>query len=53
MSKKIYDDHLLYLIAKPLIKRSTSYSYRKVEVRGLENIPTDGSVIITPTIVTL
>lgn len=48
MSKKIYDNHLLYLIAKPLIKRSTSYSYRKVEVRGLENIPTDGSVIITP-----
>ncbi len=48
MSKKIYEDYLGYTLLKPIVDYTTRFSYRKVEVKGVENIPTDGAVIIAP-----
>lgn len=48
MKRKIYESNLIYTLAKPLIISSVRWGYRKMEVRGRENIPTDGSVIIAP-----
>ena len=48
MSKKIYEDYLGYTLLKPIVDYTTRFSYRKVEVKGIENIPTDGAVIIAP-----
>lgn len=46
--EKIYDKDLGYSILKPIVDWNTKHSYRKVEVFGRENIPTDGAVIIAP-----
>lgn len=46
--KNIYDKDLGYDILKNAVDLCTRFSYRKVEVQGRENIPTDGSVIIAP-----
>lgn len=48
MRKNIYDKDLGYDLLKPIIDWNLKYSYRKVEVRGKENIPTDGAVIVAP-----
>ena len=46
--KKIYQKDLGYSILKPIVDWNVKHSYRKVEVKGKENIPTDGAVIIAP-----
>lgn len=46
--KKIYEDYVGYTLLKPIVDWNLKHSYRKVEVRGKENIPTDGAVIIAP-----
>lgn len=48
MRKNIYDKDWGYNILKPIVDWNLKHSYRKVEVRGKENIPTDGAVIIAP-----
>ena len=44
----IYDKDLGYSILKPIVDWNAKHSYRKIEVTGKENIPTDGAVIIAP-----
>ena len=44
--KNIYDKDLGYTILRPIVDCCIRHSYRKVEVRGKENIPTDGPVIL-------
>ena len=46
--KNIYDKDLGYSILKPIVDWNAKHSYRKIEVTGKENIPTDGAVIIAP-----
>ena len=46
--KHIYDKDFRYDILKPIVDWCVTHSYRKVEVKGKENIPTDGAVIIAP-----
>lgn len=46
--EKIYQKDLGYTLLKPIVDWNVKNSYRKVEVRGKENIPTDGAVIIAP-----
>ena len=46
--KNIYDKDLGYTILKPIVDWNTKHSYRKIEVTGKENIPTNGAVIIAP-----
>lgn len=48
MRKNIYDKDLAYTLLKPIVDCNLRHSYRKVEVRGKENIPSDGAVMITP-----
>lgn len=48
MRKNIYDKDLGYTLLKPIVDWALKHSYRKVEVRGKENIPADGAVIIAP-----
>ncbi len=48
MSRKIYEKDLGYSILKPIVDWSATRSYRKIEITGKENIPTDGAVIIAP-----
>ena len=43
---KIYEKNLGYTLLKPIVDWCTRHSYRKVEVRGQENVPTDGPVIL-------
>lgn len=45
---KIYEKNLGYSILKPYVGWLTKESYSQCEVRGKENIPTDGAVIIAP-----
>lgn len=45
---KIYQDDLGYTILKPIVDWNLKNSYRKVEVRGEENLPTDGPIILAP-----
>lgn len=45
---KIYKKDPLYSLLRPIVDWCVKHSYRKVEVRGKENIPTDGAVIIAP-----
>ncbi len=48
MSKtKIYEKELSYTILKPAVDLCTRACYQQIEVRGKENIPTDGAVLIT------
>lgn len=43
---KIYEKDLGYSLLRPIVDWCTKYSYRKVEVRGEENLPTDGPFIL-------
>lgn len=45
---KIYEKDLGYTLLKPIVDWNLRYSYRKVEVRGKENIPEDGAIMIAP-----
>ena len=45
---KIYQDDLGYDVLKPIVDWIIKNSYRKVEVRGEENLPTDGPIILAP-----
>lgn len=44
--RKIYEKDPAYSLLKPIVDWCTKHSYRKVEVRGQENLPTDGPVIL-------
>ncbi len=44
--KKIYEKDILYSGLRPIVDWCVKHSYRKVEVRGEENLPTDGSIIL-------
>ena len=47
--KNIYDKDILYSILRVIWTDGTiRNSYRKVEVRGMENLPEDGALIIAP-----
>ena len=46
--KKIYEKDLGYDILRPIVDWNVKESYRRVAVKGQENIPTDGAVIIAP-----
>lgn len=46
--KHIYDKDFAYDILKPIVDWCVRHSYRKVEVKGKENIPSGGAVIIAP-----
>ena len=48
MRKNIYDKDFGYTLLKPIVDWALKHSYRKVEVKGKENIPSDGAVIIAP-----
>lgn len=49
MSKtKIYEKDLGYTLLRPYVDWCTRHSYNRIEVKGKENIPTDGAVIIAP-----
>lgn len=45
---KIYEKDWRYTLLKPIVDWNLRYSYRKVEVRGKENIPEDGAIMIAP-----
>lgn len=44
----IYDHDSLYSFLRPYVDWVCRNSYRKYEVKGLENIPSDGAVILAP-----
>ena len=46
--RKIYEKNLGYSILRPIVDWCCTHSYRKTEVRGIENLPTDGPVILAP-----
>lgn len=46
--QNIYDKDFGYTLLKPIVDWNLKHSYRKVEVKGKENVPTDGAVIIAP-----
>lgn len=46
--EKIYQNDLGYTLLKPIVDWNVKNSYRKVQVTGKENIPSDGAVIIAP-----
>ena len=48
MRNKIYEDDIFYSILKPIVDSCTRHSYRKLEVRGKENLPTDGAILLAP-----
>ena len=43
---KIYEKDLGYTLLRPIVDWCTKHSYRKVEIRGEENLPTDGPFIL-------
>lgn len=45
---KIYEDNLFYTCLRPIVDWSVKHSYRKVEIRGKENLPDDGAIILAP-----
>lgn len=45
---KIYEKNPGYTLLRPIVDWCIKHSYRKVEVHGEENIPTDGAVILAP-----
>lgn len=45
---KIYEKDRRYTLLKPIVDWNLRHSYRKVEVRGKENIPLDGAIMIAP-----
>lgn len=46
--QKIYQKDFGYDILRPIVDWNVKKSYRRVEVKGQENIPTDGAVILAP-----
>lgn len=46
--KNIYDKDLGYNLLRNIVDWDIKTSYRKVEVRGEENLPTDGPMILAP-----
>ena len=46
--KKIYDNDPFYSILKPIVDWCTRRSYRRIDVRGKENLPKDGAVLLAP-----
>lgn len=46
MSMKIYHEDRLYNFIKPLICHHISRSYKETEIKGLEDFPKDGAVLI-------
>lgn len=46
--EKIYQDDWLYSCLKPIVDWCTWNGYRKTCIHGKENIPTDGSILLTP-----
>lgn len=45
---KIYEKDWMYDFLRPIVDWSVRHSYRKIEIRGSENIPEDGPVILAP-----
>lgn len=48
MRDKIYKYDCLYAGLKPIVDWCTWNSYRKTGIKGKENIPTDGAVLLSP-----
>ncbi|MBQ2373247.1 MAG: 1-acyl-sn-glycerol-3-phosphate acyltransferase, partial [Bacteroidales bacterium] len=49
MSKeKIYDNDPFYTLLKPIVDWCTRRSYRRIDVRGKENLPKDGAILLAP-----
>ena len=48
MRETIYQDDFLYNIAKVWVDWNMKQSYRKSQVHGKENIPTDGAILLAP-----
>lgn len=46
--KEIYEKDTLYTVLRPYVDWCCKYSYRKTAIAGEENIPEDGSIILTP-----
>ncbi len=46
--KNIYDKDVRYDILKVFVDWCTRRSYRKISVKGVENIPEDGAVLLSP-----
>ena len=46
--KKIYDKDPFYAVLKPVVDWCTRQSYRRIDVRGKENLPEDGAVLLAP-----
>lgn len=46
--RKIYEDNVFYSCLRPIVDWSVKHSYRKIEVKGKENIPKEGAVILAP-----
>ena len=46
--RKIYEKNLGYNILRPIVDWNITHSYRRISVKGKENIPTDGAVIFAP-----
>ena len=44
--RNIYDKDLLYSGLRPIVDWCVKHSYRKVEIKGEENLPTDGPIIL-------
>ena len=45
---KIYEKDPYYSFLRPCVDRCTRLSYNKIEVRGKENIPDDGAILLAP-----
>lgn len=45
---KIYEKDPYYSFLRPCVDRCTRLSYNKIEVRGKENIPADGAILLAP-----
>lgn len=46
--EKIYQNDWRYTLAKPWVCFAIRHSYRKCQIHGEENIPTDGSLLLAP-----
>lgn len=46
--KAIYEKDLLYTVLRPYVDWCCRHSYRRFEIHGKENIPSDGALIIAP-----
>ena len=46
--EKIYQDDWLYTCLRPWVDMAVKNGYRKCEIKGLENIPEDGALLLSP-----